>query len=60
MTHNKITKKVATFCKYKMKKKKKKIGSTLPSVLVEFNDVTKVVYERTNPGSRLREIIDWK
>jgi len=51
-------KKVASFCKYKMKKKK--IGSTLPSVLVEFNDVKKVFYERTNPGSRLREIIDWK
>ncbi len=33
LTHNNIMKKVATFCKYKIKK----IGNTLPSVHVKFN-----------------------
>jgi hypothetical protein len=46
-------KQVATFCKYKMKKK---IGSTFLSVLVVFNEVTIIFYEHTNLGSKLKRI----
>jgi hypothetical protein len=45
-------KKTITFCKYKMKK----ISSTFPCVFVELDGVTKVFYEHTNLGSRLKEI----
>ncbi len=52
LTHNNIMKKTITFCKYKMKK----ISSTFPCVFVELDGVTKVFYEHTNLGSRLKEI----